>query len=254
MENIKNSTRRFMRGLAVASSTMLLTMLPAQVLAVGFALEHRPSAPAAANYVVVVDDNGIERLIGQRNAEVLLVRHDEDAHPIDGHRRRQMFSFNDRRRWRPLEANNLCWAFPNVLESSLETTTSAGSDDRHDLPPNHARSVIEPLGGKTRGLGGHNKTYHCKKADEQRDDQVQPLEGQPGSSDLVGGGNLPSREPLGAKIAVVSALWALAMGFIPVGIIWLGLARTLRGQAIGAAITCSAFLAFGVCFSVHWAG
>lgn len=55
------------------------------------------------------------------------------------------------------------------------------------LTANNARSSIKPLRSEARGLGGHQKAYHCEKADKQGDNQVQPLESKPGSPDGIRG-------------------------------------------------------------------
>lgn len=233
----------------------ILTMLPAQILAAGHPLEDRPAAPTATNDIVVIDDSGVGALVRQGRAEFLLVGHYELADRREGHRGDQHLSIGHARGGRPAVADDLCWAFPDVLKSSLDLPggrRTAGSDDGNDLATNDAGRNIKPLGGDTRGLRGDEKAYYCKEAHQEGDNQVQPLQSQSGAPDDVRRGSLSSGEPLSAKIAVLCAFWALAMGLIPIGLIWLGLARTIRSQAIGCATTCTGMLGFGVLFSLVW--
>lgn len=232
-----------------------LALLPTHVLALGCSLENRPAAPLAVNHVVVFDDYGEHRFIGELAEGILLTGGDIAAIWFSPDPSNLVFGLPNGLRTDPDAADDLGGALAYILETPLNTSSRAspiGSHNGHDPATYDARGSVHRFGCQPSGLGSYQKTDRSQATDEEGHDQVEPLHGKPGSSDGVGRSDLSRGEPLGAKIAVFFVLWVLAMGFIPIGIIWLGLARTFKGQAIGAGLTVCACAAAIASFSIFW--
>lgn len=242
-------------GLVKSLCAAFFAMVPGQVLAAGHTFEDRPTPPPPAQRVDIFDNKGDRRFIVVIPAEVLLARGKVDAVWVERRRRDLRIRNSNRRPGEPLVAYDFGGTLPDVLQSALHPgggSSATDPDNRDDLAAKDTVRGVHGVGSKSNGLRRNEKADSGYRPDQRSDDQVQPLQDEAGTADGIGRNSLSGSKPLRAKVTVALVLWALAMGLIPFGFIWFGLARTFRNQVIGAGITIGCCLTAITCFSLFW--